>query len=48
MGLASRIQSVLKIDPDRIAVEFEARSLTWGDLGRLIEQIDSQLSDAGV
>ena len=48
MDLVERIRSVLALDPEAPAVEFEDRWYSWGELARLMKGVDDALSAAGL
>ena len=48
MDLADRIRSVLGLDPEAPAVEFEDLWYSWGELAALMRDIDAALTDAGI
>ena len=46
-GLATRIRSVIAIDPAAPAVEFEGHWRTWGDLGATVESVAAEVPAPG-
>ena len=48
MQLAERLQRILALDPGAVAVVFNGRRYTWGDLGALANALNRQLDSHGV
>jgi len=46
--LAKLIRGVLAVDPGAPAIEFERRWTTWGDLDRVVRDLDRVFAEAGV
>jgi len=46
--LADLIRGVLAVDPSADAIEFEGRWRTWGDLSRVVDELDAVLHAAGL
>jgi len=47
-ALSELVRGVLRLDPAAPAMEFEGVWRTWGDLNRVVAQIDEALADAGL
>src|SRR3954452_24557555 len=46
--LAALIRGVLAVDPSAKAIEFDGRWRTWGDLARIVDDLDRILAEGGV
>jgi acyl-coenzyme A synthetase/AMP-(fatty) acid ligase len=46
--LAKLVRGVLAVDPAARAIEFEGRWTTWGELGRLVDDLDRLFDGAGL
>jgi acyl-coenzyme A synthetase/AMP-(fatty) acid ligase len=46
--LSDRIRAVLNLDPAAPAIEFEKRWTTWGELDRILHDLDQILAAAGI
>ena len=46
--LAALIRGVLAVDPSANAIEFEGRWRTWGDLARIVGDLDRILAESGL
>jgi acyl-coenzyme A synthetase/AMP-(fatty) acid ligase len=47
-GLSDLVRGVLRLEPQRPAMEFEGRWRTWGDLDRVVASLDAALAAAGL
>jgi long-chain acyl-CoA synthetase len=48
MDVAARIATVLRLDADRRAVQYQGRWCTWGDVATTVDAIDGILTGAGL
>jgi long-chain acyl-CoA synthetase len=48
IDVAARIAAVVRLDPDRRALQYQGRWETWGDVLGRVETIDRMLNDAGL
>lgn len=46
--LAERLSTVLALQPDAIAVEYQGQSISWGELSRAAAEIEALLVQAGI
>lgn len=48
VDVAARIATVLRLDADRPAVQYQGRWDTWGDMARRVDALDGLLTEAGL
>lgn len=48
LGLAERITTVLALDPEKGAIEFNGTWHSWKEIGAAMRQLDAMLADAGL
>src|SRR5690349_19771966 len=46
--LSERLEAVLALDPNAVAIEYQGQSIRWGELARAADQIEGLLREAGI
>lgn len=46
--ITAKLRAIMAIDPDRTEIDFEGRDYSWGDLARIVGEIEQQLEAMGL